>query len=147
MAEETFYKQLIEQAIDREQIQGLVEPRVPSPARYRKEKAMRLGDDEETGEIRPGVEIVVRVGSNPVEGYLLGVTLDYQEEHRRWSLVVRVIFQVVAASQPALKDEVGRLRTARIGCPSWLSDSHQVVRVGAVNWQDYLPSLVPGAEP
>ena len=144
MAEETYHKQLIEQALDREQIQGLVEPRVPSPAKYRETKAVRLGEEETLRDIRPGAELVVQVGGHEIEGYLLGVTLDYEDEQGRWDVVHRVIFQVVAASQPALLEEIGRLRTARIGSGHyWRSYGYHVVKVGGVHWQDYLPSGVP----
>lgn len=143
MAEETYYKQLIEQALDREQIQGLVEPRVPSPAKYREAKAVRPGEEEPLRDIRPGAQLVIQVGCSPVEGYLLGVTLDYQDERGRWDEVHGVIFQVVSASQPALLGEVGRLRYARISINPWRSYGYRVVKVGGVNWQSYLPSGVP----
>lgn len=140
MAEETYHKQLLEQALDREQIQGLVEPRVPSPAKYREAKAVRMGEKEPLRDIRPGTQVVIQVGGRDIEGYLLGVTLDYQGDRGRWGEVHTVIFQVVAASQPALHGEVGRLRSAHVTGDFWRSYGYQVVKVGHVDWSEYMPS-------
>jgi hypothetical protein len=86
------------------------------------------------------------VGTSEVEGYLLGVVIDYHAERGLFSsgFVNRIIYQVVTVSQPGLKDHVGRILSSA-GPEAWMNRYRyfSVVQLGGVHWQDYLPSGRP----
>lgn len=106
MAEWKRVDQILKRIAEKEDIQGLVEPRVPKAAKHKKTHTA----DPDRPTLRPGSKLVkeIRDGNNVV-GYALGVVLDYEVRNKWWSYE-DVIVQVTKVSNEKLADLVGRLR-------------------------------------
>lgn len=104
----------LEKILDREQVQGLVEPRVPPDAKYKQQSHL---SPVYRPDLTVGKRLIVQLplprntwyDSGPREGYALVVTLDYMERDGYWHSGFTVIGQVVRVSNPKYAEMVGRL--------------------------------------
>jgi len=138
--DENSKKVLLGQILDREQIEGLVEPRVAPDAKYKQRDAR---DPKSLPDLRPGLPLVARRTDGGwgrkanVIGYLGCIVLDYDEVAGGWNTMTNIIVQVVASSSPKLDHEVGRLRTVLYTTWGFSTRGMRVVALGKANWDKY----------
>lgn len=145
MAEHRRVADILGAIADREQIHGLVEPRVPPALKYKKEKDSGLHRPD----IRVGCKLVLpyedREGefwarSTAVTGYALAVVLDYSGARYGSAYfygTVTAIVQITRVTNKKLLPLVGRLRHIDIGS-SWHAHREQFcpeeVQLGDYKW-------------
>jgi hypothetical protein len=120
MAYEQQRRDIVTRLLDREQIEGVVEPRVPPAAKYKKEGSADRGRPD----LFPGRKLIVEIYDpgavewkpRGTKGYALCVVLDYEEQGGYWHRT-DVIVQVTCVSHPDLEPMVGRLKVFKVLTP------------------------------
>jgi len=122
---------------EREQIHGLVEPRVPKPAKYKRDSAddhLKLPDRPV---LKVGQKIVFTIkvsrddkksyGRTSIAGYGIGVVLDWESSSSDlWRSGTNAIVQVTKVSNPEFAEMVGRLKSIELFNRYW--DSGEVTK-------------------
>lgn len=117
MAEHRRVDEILGAIADREQIHGLVEPRVPPALKYKKTKQSEVG----LPDLHVGRKLVTKHSPNgrifgDVLGYSLGVVVDF---HARGSesyyQEANAIVQVVKVTNSQLSHLLGRLISVNVG--------------------------------
>lgn len=123
MAKEKNRRELMDRAINLEkEILGrvvkegegaTVEIKVPPSAKYKK----RDKKDKDQPDLFCGQKLVIAVKKKgnhmELQGYLLGIVLDYEHDDFRWSKGTDIIVQIVKSSIESLDDYIGRLINVR----------------------------------
>lgn len=110
-------EQVLAEIETREQVQGLVEPKVPKPAKYRKDRVSH----PKRPTLRVGSKLVIPMRRrSSIFGYALGVVLDWRktgwfgedgvvgDESDTWTTVTAIV-QITKVSKMELQWMVGRL--------------------------------------
>lgn len=125
MAEHRRVEDILAAIVDREQIHGLVEPRVPSALKYKRRKN-RAGDVP-LPDLKVGARLVLTCSSRElgtvfggygtVTGYALGIVLDFYTRGGEKDLYydAYAIVQIVKVTHPDLLNMVGHLRSVSVG--------------------------------
>lgn len=124
MAEHRRVADILAAIVDREQIHGIIEPRVPPALKYKKGHkpgAVPLPD------LRVGTKLVLTCTScglghdfssyGTVVGYALGIVLDFHTRGEDSGLYydAKAIVQIVKVTHPDLQSLVGHLRSISVG--------------------------------
>ncbi len=124
MAEHHRVADILASIVDREQIHGIIEPRVPPVLKYKKGHkpgAVPLPD------LKVGTKLVLTCSSSglgatfssygSVVGYALGIVLDFYTRGGVHGLYfdARAVMQIVKVTHPDLLGLVGHLRSVSVG--------------------------------
>lgn len=118
MAEHRRVVDILGAIADREQIHGLVEPRVPPALKYKKDRP----GEKNLPDMKVGTKLVIRFsrngwGSGDVLGYALGIVIDFYDRsgHSTYYTSINALVQIVRVTHPDLAHMIGRIRSAEVG--------------------------------
>lgn len=125
MAEHRRVEDVLTAIVDREQIHGLVEPRVPSALKYK--RGRNRANTVHLPDLKVGTKLVLTCASRgpgpvftsygTVTGYALGIVLDFYSRGGEKDLYydAYAIVQIVKVTHPDLLNMVGHLRSVSVG--------------------------------